>query len=408
VIIAYTLIFYVGLLLLVALVIQREMQNSNQLKMKFLRQISHDIRTPINGIRGMVQIGNSFPDNMEKQKECRDKIWDASGFLMDLVNDVLDMGKLESGEIRLEEKPFQLQNLIHKEIELMESQARDRKVSLQIGKMEGEHWRFIGSPIHIQRVLTNIISNAIKYNRENGSVTLSCRELSQKGEPGSVFYEFICEDTGIGMSREFQKRMFDQFTQENAAGEISYHGTGLGLTIVKNLVQEMNGEIRCESEQGKGTIFTITLPLVIDQKAEQLEEAVDGKSGETLKGVSILLVEDNELNMEIAEFLLEEEGAVIQKAWDGHEAVKFFEASKPWEIQMILMDVMMPVMDGEQAAKAIRALNRPDAKTVPIIAMTANTFEDDIDSAIASGMNAHIAKPIDVEQIKEVIKKHLK
>jgi signal transduction histidine kinase/CheY-like chemotaxis protein len=408
VIIAYALIFYVGVLLLVALIIQREMQNANQLKMKFLRQMSHDIRTPINGIRGMIQIGNSYPDDLQKQKECRDKIWDASGFLMDLVNDVLDMGKLESGEIKLEEKPFHLQKLIHNEIEVMEAQARERKVTLKIGKMEGEHWSLIGSPLHIQRILTNILSNAIKYNQENGSVILSCVELPQKTEPGTVFFQFICEDTGIGMSREFQKRMFDQFTQENASGEVSYHGTGLGLTIVKNLVQEMNGEIQCKSEQGKGTVFSITIPLIIDRRAEQLEEIVNTERGEMLQGVSVLLVEDNELNMEIAEFILEEEGAVIQKAWNGHEAVEIFKDSKPGEIQVILMDVMMPVMDGEQAAQEIRALNRPDAKTVPIIAMTANAFEDDVDSAIASGMNAHIAKPIDVEQIKRVLQIHLR
>jgi CheY-like chemotaxis protein len=326
---------------------------------------------------------------------------------MELVNDVLDMGKLESGEIKLEEKPFDLQKLVQNEIEIIVGQAKGRKITLQIGKIEGEHWNLIGSPIHIQRILTNILTNAIKYNKENGSVIFSCRELKKKEESGVAIYEFVCSDTGIGMSREFQKHMFEQFTQENAAGEISYHGTGLGLTIVKSLVEEMGGEIRCESECGKGTTFYITLPFVIDTEPKIIEETVGEKNDIQLEGVSILLVEDNELNMEIAEFLLEEEGAVIQKAWNGHEAVQIFEASNPGEIQLILMDIMMPTMDGETAAQVIRELDREDAKTVPIIAMTANAFIDDIESALQAGMNAHIAKPIDVEQLKKVIRKHL-
>jgi signal transduction histidine kinase/ActR/RegA family two-component response regulator len=407
VIIVDVLIFYILFLLIIAVIKQRETQNANQLKMKFLRQMSHDIRTPINGIRGMIQIGNSFPEDLEKQRECRDKIWEASGYLMDLVNDVLDMGKLESGEIKLEEKPFNLQKLVQNELEIMIGQAKGRNITLQLGQMEGEHWNLIGSPIHIQRVLTNILTNAIKYNKENGSVTFSCRELQKKEESGIATYEFVCSDTGIGMSREFQKRMFEQFTQENAAGEVSHHGTGLGLTIVKSLVEEMGGEIRCESEHGKGTTFYITLPFVIDKETKILEEVAEEKNDIQLEGVSILLVEDNELNMEIAEFILEEEGAVIQKAWNGHEAVQIFESSKPGDFQIILMDIMMPTMDGETAAQAIRALDREDAKTIPIIAMTANAFVDDIESALQAGMNAHIAKPIDVEELKKVIRKHL-
>jgi CheY-like chemotaxis protein len=326
---------------------------------------------------------------------------------MDLVNDVLDMGKLESGEIILEEKPFHLQELLQNELYIMDGQAREHDVSLQLGELTAEHQNLIGSPIHIQRILTNLITNAIKYNQVGGSVTLSCHELESKSESQTALFEFICADTGIGMGRDFQKHMFDQFTQENAAGELSHHGTGLGLTIVQNLVQKMGGQIRCESERGEGPTFFITLPFAIDPEPKHLVSEADEHAA-PLNGLSILLVEDNELNMEIAEFLLEEEGAVVTKAMNGREAVQRFEASAPGTFQMILMDIMMPVMDGETAARAIRALDRPDAKTIPIIAMTANAFSDDIASSLQAGMNAHLSKPIDADLLIAVIKEHIK
>jgi signal transduction histidine kinase len=407
VILSYVMIFYILLLLVIAIVKQYEIQHTDELKMNFLRQMSHDIRTPINGIRGMIQIGNSFPEDTAKQQECRDKIWDASTFLMDLVNEVLDMGKLESGEIVLDEKPFHLQKLLKNELYIMDGQAREHSVSLLLGEMNAEHWNLIGSPIHVQRILTNIITNAIKYNHAGGSVTLSCRELDKPSEPGTALFELTCADTGIGMGRDFQKRMFEQFTQENAADEMTYHGTGLGLTIVKNLVQKMGGKIRCESERGKGTTFFITLPFTIDPEPERFVPEAAEKPTKPLRGVSILLVEDNELNMEIAEFLLEEEGAIVRKAVNGQEAVQLFDASTPGTFQLILMDIMMPVMDGETAARTIRALDRPDAKTIPIIAMTANAFSDDIASSLQSGMNAHLSKPIDPDQLIAVIRAHL-
>jgi CheY-like chemotaxis protein/anti-sigma regulatory factor (Ser/Thr protein kinase) len=326
---------------------------------------------------------------------------------MDLVNDVLDMAKLESGEILLDEKPFQLQELLQNELYLMEGQAREHSVSLQLGELNASHMDLIGSPVHVQRILTNLISNAIKYNQAGGSVTLSCRELEQKSEAGTALFEFVCADTGIGMGRDFQKRMFDQFAQENTAGELSHHGTGLGLTIVKNLVQKMGGQIRCESERGEGTTFFITLPFAIDPEPKPLVSETDEYT-EQLRGLSILLVEDNELNMEIAEFFLEEEGAVVTKAVNGREAVQLFDASAPGTFQLILMDIMMPVMDGETAARAIRALDRPDAKTIPIIAMTANAFSDDIASSLQAGMNAHLSKPIELGRLIAVIKEHVK
>jgi CheY-like chemotaxis protein len=350
----------------------------------------------------MVRIGNRFPDDVEKQTECRAKIWEASGLLLDLVNDVLDMGKLESGEMKIEEKPFDLYELMENITTVMENQAASQGITLTLGNFEGEHRSLIGSAVYIRRIMVNIISNAIKYNKENGSVTVSCREINYKAETGRTEYEFMCKDTGVGMSRDFQKHMFDKFTQEKAVGEVAHHGTGLGLAIVKSLVREMKGTIRCESESGKGTAFYITIPFGINENAPE-PSASDKPADKSIRGISVLLVEDNDINMEIAEFILTEDGASVIKAWNGQEAVDIFNKSAPGEIQIILMDVMMPVMDGETAARTIRSLEREDAATVPIIAMTANAFEEDVQTALESGMNAHLAKPVDPEQIKRTI-----
>jgi CheY-like chemotaxis protein len=255
--------------------------------------------------------------------------------------------------------------------------------------------------------LVNVISNAIKYNCENGSVTLSCRELTQKPEQVGTVYEFVCADTGIGMSEEFQKHMFEQFTQEKAVGEVAHHGTGLGLAIVKNLVDELKGTIRCESEIGKGTVFYITIPFAIDTNVKPHEPLCDDLSDKNLDGVTVLLVEDNDMNMEVAEFILTEEKATVIKANNGQEAVDIFAKSKQGEINVILMDVMMPVMDGETATRNIRALNREDAATVPIIAMTANAFEEDVRSAFDAGMNEHITKPVEPDNLKRAILRYL-
>jgi CheY-like chemotaxis protein len=255
--------------------------------------------------------------------------------------------------------------------------------------------------------LVNIISNEIKYNCQNGSVTISCRELKQEVDKNGTVYEFVCADTGIGMSAEFQKHMFEQFTQEKAVGEVAHHGTGLGLAIVKKLVDELKGTIRCESEIGKGTVFYITIPFIIDANVEQHKALPDDLQNKNLDGVTVLLVEDNDMNMEVAEFILTEEKATVIKAVNGQEAVDIFAKSKKGQIDIILMDIMMPIMDGETATRNIRSLNREDATTIPIIAMTANAFEEDIQSAIDAGMNAHIAKPVEPDKIKKAILHYL-
>ncbi|MDO4328882.1 MAG: ATP-binding protein [Lachnospiraceae bacterium] len=323
----------------------KEAEHANMAKTDFLRRMSHDIRTPINGIRGMIEIANHFPEDMQKQQECREKIWEASGFLLDLVNDVLDMNKLEAGNIHLEKVPFYLKDVLHEVTMLIEIQAKEHGLTFQTVQESGTHWNLIGSPLHLRQLFMNVLSNAVKYNKKNGSVSISCREVSSDEE--TAVFEFVCADTGIGMGEEFCKKVFEPFAQENEAVHTSYSGTGLGLSIVKALVEGMEGSIRFDSEKGKGTTFYITLPFQIDKNppAEEKEPEEISCGTSKLEKIQILLVEDNELNMEIAEFMLEDEGALVTKAWNGKEAVEIFEKSAPGTYPVILMDLMMPVMD---------------------------------------------------------------
>ena len=315
-------------------------ESANLAKTEFLQRMSHDIRTPINGIRGMVEIGDRCPEDMARQADCRKKIWEASTLLLELVNEVLDMGKLESGEVVL----------------------------------------------------------------DKGHVMLDCFELSSTGDKVQIC--FVCADTGIGMSEEFQKRMFEPFAQENAGARSIYGGTGLGMSITKSLVDKMGGTIGVESKQGVGTTYTITLPFAIDHtEAEEPERQQTDLT--VLRGRQVLLAEDNALNMEIMEFLLNDVGIKATKAADGQQAVEAFAASPVGGFDAILMDVMMPVRDGHEATRAIRAMDRPDAKTIPIFAMTANAFTEDRRKALESGMNEHLPKPIDPDALYRLLAKYL-
>ena len=372
----------------------RKAESANRAKTEFLQRMSHDIRTPINGIRGMVEIGNHYSEDLAKQAECRRKIWDASTLLLELVNEVLDMGKLESGEIVLEKVPFDLPQLLDETCTVLEKQAAERGIRIRRRPMEVEHTKLIGSPLHVKRLLMNILSNAVKYNKDNGRVTLECTELP--GEGDTVQIRFVCADTGIGMSDEFQERLYEPFSQEKSGPRSTYGGTGLGMAITKSLVDRMGGTITFRSEKDVGTAYTITLPFDIDPSAapaaaEQHREA----NLSVLQGAKVLLAEDNALNIEIAEFFLQEVGVRVTRAVDGRQAVEAFAASPEGFYDAILMDVMMPVMDGCDAARAIRALDRPDAKTVPIFAMTANAFAEDRQKALAAGMTDHLTKPLD-------------
>ena len=357
-------------------------------KTDFLRRMSHDIRTPINGIKGMIEISRYYAGDETKQEECRRKIMSATRFLLDLVNNVLDMNKLESGEVRLEKKQFHLLDLFQETISLVEMQAVERNVALQVEICEGEHWDVMGSPVHLRQVLQNIISNAIKYNRAGGSVFVRVQEIASTEQTAT--FEFVYQDTGIGMSEEFQKRAFEPFAQENASARTSYAGTGLGLSIAKELTEKMGGSIHFVSELGKGTTFTIQFCF---QKAEHVETMeMANNDNLRLDGVNLLLVEDNDLNMEIAEFILENAGADVTKAWNGKEAVDCFMEAEEGAYDVILMDIMMPIMDGLEATRRIRSLERKDAKKIPIFAMTANAFSDDKERSLQAGMNEHVSR----------------
>ena len=331
---------------------------------------------------------------------------EASNLLLELVNDVLDMSKLESDEIVLEEVPFNLIKISEEVLVVIEQIAAEQNIRIVWEKKEIKHRDLIGSPGYVKRVMMNILSNAMKYNRENGHIYISCIEIPS-GQPETTTMEFVCRDTGIGMAEEFQKHIFEPFAQEHAGSRTRFSGTGLGMPISKKLIEKMGGTITFESAEGIGTTFVIRVSFKIDPDADKREGQKD-VSEKSIKGLHILLVEDNELNMEIAEFVLQNEGADVSKAWNGQEAVELFRNSEPGEFDAILMDIMMPVMNGYEATKMIRSLDREDAKEVPIIAMTANAFTEDRIRAKEAGMDEHVAKPVDVELLKKVIHKLVK
>ena len=383
------------------LIAAKKAEAANEAKTEFLQRMSHDIRTPINGIRGMVNIADHYADDMEKQTEYRAKVKEASDLLLELVNDVLDMSKLESGEIVLEEIPFNLSSISREVFAVIEQVAAEQNIRIVWEKKEITHRDLIGSPGYVKRVMMNILSNAVKYNRANGQIYISCIEIPS-GQPEMTTMEFVCRDTGIGMAEEFQKCVFEPFAQEHTGSRAKFTGTGLGLSISRKLVEKMGGTITFESEKGVGTTFVIRVPFKINLNADKREEQTD-VSEKSIKGLHILLTEDNEVNMEIAEFVLQNEGAVVTKAWNGQEAVEIYKKSRVGEFDLILMDIMMPVMDGYDATRTIRSMDRNDASTIPIVAMTANAFIEDKMKSKEAGMNEHISKPIDLKQLIKVI-----
>ena len=386
----------------------KKAEAANEAKTEFLQRMSHDIRTPINGICGMINVADHYADNMEKQTECRAKIKKTSHLLLELINEVLDMSKLESDEVVLEEIPFNLNSISEEILGVIEHMAAEQNIRILWEEKEVTHWNLIGSPVHVKRILMNILSNAVKYNKENGYVYISCREIPSK-QTAMPTLEFVCRDTGIGMTEAFQKRIFEPFAQEHAGSRTKFAGTGLGMPITKKLVEKMGGTISFESKEGTGTTFVIRIPFQIDADMKDRNETEE-KTETSIQGLHVLLTEDNELNMEIAEFVLQNEGAVVTKAWNGQKAVDIFRKSRPGEFDAILMDIMMPVMNGYEAAKMIRSLDREDAKVIPIIAMTANVFTEDKMRAKEAGMDEHIAKPVDgkllVKVINELVKRN--
>lgn len=371
-------------------------------KAEFLSRMSHDIRTPINGMMGMLDIAQSHLENPERIDSCLSKMRGAADQLLCIINDVLDMSKLETGSIQLIEEPFDMVSLLRGTLAVQEIIASEKGLNLELDiENRISHPYVCGSPNYVRSILVNIISNAIKYTDAGGMVSVSIRELSCNGEYAE--FEFVVSDTGIGMSEEFAEHIFEPFTQEHAENRSSYQGTGLGMSIVKNLVSKMKGTITLHTLQGEGTTFTITLPIKLDtvcvEKRESEEEA-------SIDGMKILLVEDNDLNLEVAQYILEDVGAKITVAKNGFEAVKFFKESEENAFDAVLMDVMMPVMDGLTATKKIRELRRKDARNVPIIAMTANVFNEDVMAAREAGMNEHIAKPLDFDKLIHTLAKY--
>ena len=383
------------------LIAAKKAEAANEAKTEFLQRMSHDIRTPINGICGVLNVADHYADDMKKQTECRAKVKEVSHLLLELVNDVLDMSKLESDEVILEEIPFNLSSIFREVFVVIEQIAAEQNIRIRWEKKEIIHRNLIGSPGYVKRVMMNILSNAVKYNRENGHIYISCVEIPSE-QPETAIMKFVCRDTGIGMAEEFQKHIFEPFAQEHAGSRTKFAGTGLGMPITKKLVEKMGGTIMFKSKEGVGTTFVIQVPFRIDLATDKRKEQKDA-SEKTIKGLHILLAEDNELNMEIAEFMFQNEGAEVTKAWNGLEAVEIFEKSRPGEFDVILMDIMMPVMNGYNATKRIRSMDREDAKEIPIIAMTANAFTEDRIRAKEAGMDEHISKPVDGNLLVKVI-----
>ena len=378
-----------------------EAKRANKAKTEFLSHMSHDIRTPINGILGMVAIAEKNEDDMEKQRECRDKVRVSAEHLLSLINDVLDISKLESGAISFAEEAFDICDVLDNCVSILRPQAEEQSIHLEEEKMNLCHTSLVGSPLHLRQILINIIGNAIKYNKPGGSIFVSTEELSSK--EGFAAYQFIVRDTGIGMSEDFQKCIFEPFTQESDDARTSFKGAGLGMSITKKLVDQMGGTIEVESRLGEGSTFKVTLPIKIDEEQGRRIVKQEEDTLADISGMKVLLVEDNAINCEIVQYMLEDAGAVVVIAENGKAAVETFAASEYGAFDCILMDVMMPVMNGLDATRAIRNLDRPDAESVPIIALSANAFEEDVVKAKEAGMNEHLTKPVDMEKMFKVM-----
>lgn len=387
--------------------LERERQdavNANEMKSRFLSSLSHDIRTPVNGILGMLRIADANKDNPKKQNECREKIWIACDYLVTLVNNVLDMNRLENKAIDLSEQPFNLIDLLMGITSMTDMQSEAQGLHSIVDWKPGyiKHRYLIGSAEGLSRILMNLNSNAIKYNKKGGTIYCRCLETECDGE--TAWFELVTADTGVGMDEAFLKHAFEPYTQKNNRSLNSMNGVGLGLSIVKQTVELMGGTMKVESKPGEGTKYTIMMPFKINHNPQKKPKSLEHIS---LKGVRALLVEDNNLNQEIARFYLEQEEIEVTTAVNGQEAVELFEESEIGYYDIILMDVMMPIMDGLEATRRIRSMNRPDGFAVPIIAMSANAFEEDIEKSLEAGMNAYLVKPLDAEKVTETMRQYL-
>ena len=377
-----------------------EAQSANKAKTTFLNNMSHDIRTPINGIMGMLTMIERSGENQQQIKECLNKIKKSSQLLLSLVNDVLDMAKLESGTVILNNESVNLNQLCEEIMSTLSFQAEAAGIEVKVEHDDYCNIDVLCSSLHLKKILMNLFTNSVKYNKPNGSIYMSMRTIEQTVD--QLTCEFKIEDTGIGMSDDFVKnKLFVPFVQADNSSRSSYIGTGLGMPIVKAIVEKMGGTINVESKLGEGSQFTVVLPFKIVHEEEKVKMTINPEINPVtdISGLHLLLVEDNELNAEIAQFILDDSGAKVEKAKNGLEALQKFEEAEPGTYDAILMDVMMPVMDGLTATRKIRALERSDAKTIPIIAMTANAFAEDVQKCLEAGMTAYLAKPLEMEKV---------
>ena len=374
-------------------------KKANKSKSDFLSRMSHDMRTPLNGIIGLLQIAERHFDDKNLLLESHKKMQVAANYLLSLINDVLQMSKIEDGNVPLTKDIIDFSELTKDIIDIIEQRAKERGIKMQFNAKKDIRYPFVyGSPVHLRQIFLNIYGNCIKYNHIGGSIVTTSDYTET--DDGVVMYEWTINDTGIGMSKEYKEHIFEPFSQERQYIGSAHHGIGLGMSIVKGLIEKMGGSIEVESEEGVGSTFIIKIPF----KIASAPDKVNKQTSETkIDGLNLLLVEDNELNAEIAETLLSDEGAVVTVAKDGLQAVNIFKEKPEGSFDAILMDIMMPVMDGLTATKKIRTLNHPDAKKIPIIAMTANAFKEDKEKCLAAGMNAHLAKPIEIENVKKVL-----
>ncbi|MCI8561881.1 MAG: response regulator, partial [Dorea sp.] len=378
-----------------------KVRRANSAKSEFLSRMSHDLRTPINGILGMLAIMEKSQEDIEQQRECQKKIRASAEHLLSLVNHVLEVSKLESGRPAAVEEPFDIHDILESCFAVMSAQAKEKGIRLVLKEADLQHNRLIGNPLDLKQILMNVIDNALKYNRPDGSVFVRVKETACQN--GIADYRFEIEDTGIGIGEDFKKHIFEPFTQENQGARTNYAGVGLGMSIVKKLAEQMEGTVEIESRLGEGSIVQITLSIRVDGAwhMDPVNEEKDLRSN--VSGMRVLLVEDNEINREIVEFMLKDAGVEVVSANNGKAAVDAFAASEAGAFDCVLMDLMMPVMSGYEAARVIRGLDRDDAKDVPIIALSANAFDEDVAMAKAAGMNEHLAKPVDIRRMFEVM-----
>ena len=375
-------------------------RQANSAKSEFLSHMSHDLRTPINGILGMLAILEKSEGDLERQRDCRRKIRVSVEHLLSLVNDVLQVSRLESGRPAAVEEPFDLRAVLEDCVTILSPLAEERAVRVELDTSGLGHGRVIGNPLHVKQILMSVIDNALKYNRPHGSVFVRAEETAF--QEGTARCRFVVEDTGIGIGEEFKEHIFEPFTQEHQDARTDYNGVGLGMSIVKKLVDQLRGTVTVDSRLGRGSVVEIVLPIRVDESwrehpPAEPEEPRDVQG--SVAGMRVLLVEDNQINCEIVEYILQDAGAEVVTAHDGRAAVDAFGASAPGSFDCILMDLMMPVMSGYEAARVIRGLERADAGTVPIIALSANAFEEDVALAKDAGMNEHLSKPVDIRKM---------